>query len=297
MSELSNRMAIERDFARKLSRLSTRQRQELLRIAGDPPDVTKVTDADWQRWQQEREAEMTVLLLAVWLRAANQHLGEVLPGDVKVSDDQHADLIRRGTAWAAGRAAETAASSIETARSVLTSSADVLRPAPEVKRLVGPAGELIVPAPRVIELPGPTAQRVIQLPGPEARRLTGPTPEQVNDILVRAMGPDRDAVTAATETTTAAVNGTGGIEPIVNDAGFALRRRWHTEKDGKVCPICRPLDGKWMEFVELVLQNVTAPGGTRAIDSIVQNGGPPAHPNCRCWIEVHAEPVAKRQRF
>lgn len=48
---------------------------------------------------------------------------------------------------------------------------------------------------------------------------------------------------------------------------------WHTAEDEGVCPTCRPLDGTPRETWERVLP-----------------GGPPAHPNCRCWIEW--EPLA-----
>lgn len=47
-----------------------------------------------------------------------------------------------------------------------------------------------------------------------------------------------------------------------------LRAIWHTEEDGRVCEICEPLDGTGVEIYGMV--SVT---------------GPPAHPNCRCWLD------------
>jgi len=42
---------------------------------------------------------------------------------------------------------------------------------------------------------------------------------------------------------------------------------WHTEQDGLVCNICRPLHGQPEE-----------------VWSIVAPAGPEAHPRCRCWL-------------
>lgn len=43
---------------------------------------------------------------------------------------------------------------------------------------------------------------------------------------------------------------------------------WRTEEDARVCPICRPFDGRG--------ENVYGASSP---------GGPPAHPRCRCWLE------------
>lgn len=59
-------------------------------------------------------------------------------------------------------------------------------------------------------------------------------------------------------------------------SGLAMTVYWVTERDAKVCPICRPLHGKPQEEWE----RITAAGGHDAADFIAQ--GPPAHPNCRC---------------
>ena len=54
----------------------------------------------------------------------------------------------------------------------------------------------------------------------------------------------------------------------INDGFEAPERVWHTEQDGLVCPVCRPLNGQpeavWADRVP---------------------AGPPAHPNCRCWLD------------
>lgn len=46
-------------------------------------------------------------------------------------------------------------------------------------------------------------------------------------------------------------------------------RIWHTHRDERLCPICRPMNGK-----------------RAAVGRDYKTGvkkGPPAHPNCRCW--------------
>jgi hypothetical protein len=50
-------------------------------------------------------------------------------------------------------------------------------------------------------------------------------------------------------------------------ADLKLLKVWHTQRDEKVCKICGPLDGKNQRFWEDKYEN-----------------GPPAHPNCRCFL-------------
>jgi len=249
MSELADRMGVERDFARRLSRLTARQRRELRDLLGTPPDVTRVTAADWSRWEDERRQELTLILLAVILATYRQHVGELV-GE-QPDDATAAAAYREAVVKAAAMAAESAGSSISTARDIVTASADVLR--------------------------------------------TGTTAD-VESVLVSALGPERDAVTAATATTQAQTAGTVAARLPVEAAGFNMVTRWVTEQDSKVCPLCRPLNGKVPDLWGLVLENALAPGGSRAAASVVANGGPPAHPNCRCYLRTTREPQARRVR-
>ena len=250
MSELNDRLVMERDFAKRLSRLTARQRKELRDLLGTPPDVSRITAADWQRWEDERRKELTLILLAVFLASVRQHVGEMLAGE-PMDDATMVAVNREALAKAGALAAESASSAISTAREIVTASAEVLA--------------------------------------------TG-TAADVESVLVSALGPERDAVTAATATTAAQTAGTNAARIPVEAAGFQMTTRWVTEKDSKVCPLCRPLNGKVPDLWGLVLENALAPGGTRARDSVIANGGPPAHPNCRCYLETKAEPVARRVR-
>lgn len=94
------------------------------------------------------------------------------------------------------------------------------------------------------------------------------------DILSRG----RAEVIAATETTAQisagelaarrAIGAERGGPPGVTGHRDGLIARWVTERDARVCPICRPLDG------------VREEGWIDRFPS-----GPPAHPNCRCFLE------------
>jgi hypothetical protein len=63
--------------------------------------------------------------------------------------------------------------------------------------------------------------------------------------------------------------GQGGARkpPRVQRPDLRLLKVWHTQRDEKVCKICGPLDGKNQRFWEDKYEN-----------------GPPAHPNCRCYL-------------
>jgi SPP1 gp7 family putative phage head morphogenesis protein len=50
---------------------------------------------------------------------------------------------------------------------------------------------------------------------------------------------------------------------------------WFTNNDDLVCPLCGPLDGEEREHGELFYA---------VEDDQYEDGYPPRHPNCRCWI-------------
>jgi len=74
---------------------------------------------------------------------------------------------------------------------------------------------------------------------------------------------------AATEVTRAISAGELFILTLASLNGFGgLERVWHTERDGLVCSVCRPLhlrpETDWRSAFP---------------------AGPPAHPYCRCWLD------------
>jgi hypothetical protein len=85
----------------------------------------------------------------------------------------------------------------------------------------------------------------------------------------REIAAEQAATGGVTETT--AANSAGEMiyrEEFEAETGVALAATWRTERDDDVCPICRPLDGQ----PESEWDNDFP-------------GGPPGHPNCRCWLE------------
>lgn len=53
-------------------------------------------------------------------------------------------------------------------------------------------------------------------------------------------------------------------------------RIWHTHRDERLCPVCRPMNGKRAAVGKPYKSGVKA--------------GPPAHPNCRCWETLERGP-------
>lgn len=248
MSELADRMGVERDFARRLSRLTARQRRELRELLGTPPDPSRVSAADWARWEDERRKELMLILLGIFLASHALHAEQLVPGGV--DDSSMLEVNRQALLRASAMAADSAASSVSTARDIVTTSADVLA--------------------------------------------TG-TAADVEGVLVRAFGPDRDALAAATLTTEAQTHGMNSVKIPLALNGMTLEPVWVTVKDQKVCAICGALDGKPVDLWGTILEGILA---SRAIATIVQNGGPPAHPVCRCYVEVQSRPIGARpQRF
>lgn len=91
------------------------------------------------------------------------------------------------------------------------------------------------------------------------------------DELIKQLTPiykSRARIIAATETTRAYAQGnliTWGAAGVINKV------RWYTANDERVCPICGELNGKETALGE------NFPG--------YNFNSPPAHPNCRCWIQ------------
>ncbi len=99
--------------------------------------------------------------------------------------------------------------------------------------------------------------------------------DSTRDLAAKAADPDtvygrqRAEMIAATEVTRAISVAEAWLILLWAEEGFEKHKRiWHTEQDGLVCPVCRPLNR--------TLEPVWA-------DAIP--AGPPAHPNCRCWLD------------
>jgi hypothetical protein len=142
-----------------------------------------------------------------------------------------------------------------------------------------------------------TAQRRLATRAEYWRRFGGDVPtEQIESDLAGVLGPQIDSVTASTETTRAQTAGVNGAIGAAQAFGIPVRTRWYTRADDRVCPVCAPLHKKHVDLWETVLRNIVAPGGSRAIQEILANGGPPAHGACRCYLITAPEAPARRVR-
>ena len=102
-------------------------------------------------------------------------------------------------------------------------------------------------------------------PSPTGEPAPLPTRSDAIEVSDTIFGPERVGRMASTETT--AVQ-TAGAEAAVSLAGgTSPNDLWFTREDGKVCSTCRPLHETprsfWSQYVP---------------------AGPPAHPDCRCYL-------------
>jgi SPP1 gp7 family putative phage head morphogenesis protein len=93
-------------------------------------------------------------------------------------------------------------------------------------------------------------------------RIIGASAQETAGPFSRA----RARTIAVTETTRAYAEGNMAAW---RQSGVIQRKEWQTNADELVCPICGPLQG------------VIVPMNERFYGRL---DGPPAHPNCRCWI-------------
>lgn len=94
----------------------------------------------------------------------------------------------------------------------------------------------------------------------------------INQLVETGMTETRAARIAVTETTRAFAEGQkeAGRELREEFPGMKIEKTWFTNNDDRVCDICGPLDGKSILYEEEF-----------------DNGDPPAHVNCRCWLEYN----------
>ena len=94
--------------------------------------------------------------------------------------------------------------------------------------------------------------------------------KKTRSILKSTLGQDRADRIAVSETTAAVSK--GGESAIQETVGWSENDTWFTKADGRVCPVCVPLHRN-----------------KRSEWSKPYPAGPPAHINCRCWIDYEAK--------
>jgi len=115
----------------------------------------------------------------------------------------------------------------------------------------------------------------------DIRKLIQP---QVDDLIVTMRdgttrlltSAQRAKLIATTEVTRASVEGEKAIIAQIEDAGIEMVPIWETQQDAKVCPICRPRQGKEQ--------------GDGWTDP------PPAHPGCFCHLRYEPRSMRNQNR-
>lgn len=109
----------------------------------------------------------------------------------------------------------------------------------------------------------------------------GMTREELEALLRPAFGEARAETIAVTEVTRASTQATNQQQAFLAESGLQFERKWLTNRDELVCPLCGPLHGK--------LEDEPVPG--HPDPEIAEKGwgagsrsqaGPPYHPRCRC---------------
>lgn len=114
-----------------------------------------------------------------------------------------------------------------------------------------------------------TTRRAISDAMRQFQSTPGMTRDDVARMLEPVFGTNRANMIATTEITrahTQAVNIAG--QELQRD-GITTTRQWVTYRDDRVCPICAPLHAT-----------------SEDVWTIEQPAGPPAHVNCRCWLQL-----------
>jgi len=247
------RSATEADLAQLMGKLGPSQRRALRDAIDRYGSVAAVPESVWEGLKQEideQAASLMLLLLMGTYRITGQRIGRGATAEQRRQIGELADDEERLRVAVAAPAAtmgrRVADEYIDGVRNRLENSVDA------------------------------KADELNSLPPREASR-------RVADEIESAVGEDAGEATAVTNTTRAI---TAGQESAAGDVSRRLRvdytTTWVTERDAKVCPICRPLDGKNANDWDAVL----ATGGVSsdALAYIQASGGPPAHPNCRCRL-------------
>lgn len=204
--EIPNRPDHDAAFARKLSRLSSRHRRELIALLGHPPDISRVPADFWERVRKERENELAAVLLLLFSESYRHHvlsLGQAMTP--RLTDVGQAAAER----YAVERAAKLAAESTAAVRDRIQRFA-----VEEWNRA------------------GLDAQRAV-------------TRTQVLNDVLKAIGPSGDAARAVTETTAAQTAGgeTAATNTVGTSDDDVWQIHPELSETG-TCQTCRPLDGR-----------------------------------------------------
>ena len=223
--EIPGRASLERSYAERLAALSSKQRGELKRLAGWPPNLADVPESFWDDVAAEAERENAIALYLIYMASADWHFDEIAEDGTEhpASMERGADAFSQalasniGQRWAAG------------ARDRFTTLVD------RVERSVDP------------KTGKPSVSR-----------------SDFNDALIDIIGPSQAAKSAAIGTTAAqTAGGDAGVTATPGDAVAGANDTWSVRpeltKTGP-CENCKALDGKKRsEWASVQLDNPEFP--------------------------------------
>lgn len=204
MPDVPNRDELEAELARKVSRLLTRHRRRLLRLMGDPPNLSNVPPSVWRELEEEYMGIFERFFESVYLDGAGR-IVENAP--VGVSWNQINEDAAR---WARGHA-------VQLSGEISTSTQTRL-------------GEAVA---RFYE----EAQTVDELTDTIQRQLMDEFGERTGWVSSTA----RAEGIAQTEVTRAAAQGELRVANELAAQGVQMDKMWFTNRDDIVCVICGPL--------------------------------------------------------
>lgn len=274
MSELPNRSDLEAQFARKFGRVARRHLHEFRELLGNPPDIANVPPEFWDKMQKETDREVYPLLLLLFSESAEYHgwagpdMGLAAFGYAVQQSGTFADQWATSTRTRLDKGFQKLHGNAETR---LRNSTIVENLTPiGVKPTTGGDGNSFPNG----NVSGETIDqhreqnRTIDRtnPGQYDRKPETIDRDELDDLLEQTFGPHRIETNAIDETTRAQhAGGEAGIEATV---GISTDDVWRTERDERVCPICKPMDGQLRRNWPWRFSD-----------------GPPCHPRCRCSID------------
>lgn len=216
MSDLIDRLNVEKEFAQRIAKLSAKHRKELEELLGDPPRIENVPDEFWQKVEQEERDELVLILTLIYALSAMQH-------GLSFS---RAEMLARS--WAGSEAVFVSSDGVRNRRSSLTATSRKW----DERRAGVRKFDIKTVGPQV----GDIGKYVAALDGERIGT------KEVRRETLKHFGPVRPERIAITQTTRAATR--GGSAAIGETVGFSEEDIWVTAKDDLVCPICMPMDKK-----------------------------------------------------
>ena len=250
MPELANRDQHEEELSAVLLGLMDQQRERLDTLLGTQPDLENVPGSYWDHLRTDLRGPLINKLIEIYLLGADQQASDL---DHTLSPS---DIAANALVWSSGHVDGLLDKFM--ARSQQMAQAAIAQYHADHDRVAMLASLLLIL--------GDTRADGIAITETTAANTAGER-RAASDYV--AWANSEEARRAEVE------NERGGTSPLERRnvdrfsrrLGVTLKAAWNTEKDSKVCPICKPLDGT-----------------TEATWGRVAPEGPPAHPRCRCAL-------------